>query len=263
MLFYGPMNYSKQVNIIIRQFWLALSFLTRIPVPKFVHLEGAQFAESAWAFPLVGGLVGGVTTSVYLSMAWLGMVHGIAAWVAIAVEFLLTGGLHEDGLADTADGLACGRNREEKLSIMRDSRVGTYGVLALMVVLTLRTKCMAQFGYDAWWYFISLSACSRACMVALMYSLPNARADGLAANAGKPGKYVTLIAILLGVAPFLMIGLWRPMAACLIVAIATYFIMSFIIKKHFGGITGDVLGAMQQISETAMYVILVLPLAYS
>jgi len=249
-------NMKKPMIRQFGQFWLALSFLTRIPVPKRLNFEGLTLAQAAWAFPLVGGLAGVITAGVYVAMISLGIMHGIAAWIAFAAQLLLTGGLHEDGLADMADGLAHGRDREAKLAIMRDSRIGVYGVLALMIVVTLRTKSMAQFGGNAWWFFIAAAAGSRACMVVLMYCLPHARKEGLAASAGKPGAYTTLMALLLGTAPLLMLGAWQLSAACLCAAIITCFIIARIAIRHFGGITGDVLGAAQQITEVMMLVIL-------
>src|SRR5256885_2159102 len=104
---------------LLQQFFLSLGFFMRIPVPV---RGGATLADSAWAFPLAGATVGAFAASAYLLLLSLGLAHGIAAWLALAFQIVLTGALHEDGLADTADALVHGRSREQKLAIMRDSR---------------------------------------------------------------------------------------------------------------------------------------------
>jgi len=239
----------------IQEFLLALSFFTRLPIYRIFwrDFSGMALAQAAWAFPLVGMLVNAVMAGVYMVMISTGMVHGIAAWIALGAQLILTGGLHEDGLADTADGLAQGRNRQEKLAIMRDSRIGTFGVLALMVILTIRTKCMAQFGNDIFWVLIATGACSRAAIAVMMYQLPNAREDGLSASAGKPNGNQLVIALLIGLFTLLLTG--HAFMGVILLAI-TLAVVQQIARSQFGGITGDVLGAVQQLSETVLWVLL-------
>src|SRR5437763_523525 len=97
---------------------------------------------ACWALPLIGLIVGAIAALVLLGAAWIGMTPAVAAGLALAAAVLVTGGLHEDGLADTADGLGGGKDRDHKLAIMRDSRIGSYGVLALMLTLGLRWSAL-------------------------------------------------------------------------------------------------------------------------
>lgn len=112
--------------------------LTRLPAGKSVSLDNSTVARAAWIFPVVGLLVGATGGGVFMLASHLGLGIASAALLAMGTQVLLTGALHEDGLADTADGFGGGRGRERKLEIMRDSRIGTYGVVALVLVLSLR-----------------------------------------------------------------------------------------------------------------------------
>src|SRR4051794_38699834 len=125
------------------QFWNALRFLTVVPAPTVDHVADDWLMRSVKYFPLVGIIVGGVSAAVLLlaSKFWVGF---LPALLAVAASMALTGALHEHGLADTADGLGGGRSREARLTIMKDSRIGTYGVLALGFGVALRIFALAQ-----------------------------------------------------------------------------------------------------------------------
>src|SRR5579875_2043895 len=169
------------------EFLAACRFLTRLP------LGGARgeavppiLADTVWAFPLVGlvvGLIGGIAYAIASALALPALA---AALIAIAATVLVTGGLHEDGLADTADGFGGGATREDKLAIMRDSRTGAYGVLALIFSLGLRTVAVADIA--ARWHvlaaLVAAHALSRGVMPVAMRWLDPAREDGLGASAG-------------------------------------------------------------------------------
>jgi adenosylcobinamide-GDP ribazoletransferase len=235
----------------IQEFLLALTFLTRISVAKTRDFSGLTLAGSVWAFPVIGILTGGIAALGYAVAVTLGLTHSIAAWIAIAGLLLLTGGLHEDGLADMADGMAHGRDREQKLAIMRDSRIGSYGVLALIAVLAIRANAMAAFDANATMVcaFVAAAAASRALMVIAMHTLPPARMDGLAAHAGKPTLRRTAIAACIAIT--LLITAHALLSGLAVLA-ASYVVIRHIALTRLGGITGDVLGALQQVSEAAL-----------
>ena len=122
---------------------LAFAFLTRLPFRAAAAPEPGALARAAWAFPLAGILVG-VTGGIAFSLSdRLGLPINAMALLAVAATVLITGGLHEDGLADTADGLGGGAGRDEALAIMRDSRSGAFGVLAMVFSVGLRVACLA------------------------------------------------------------------------------------------------------------------------
>lgn len=242
----------------ITQFLLALSFLTRLPVPKSMDLGRMTLSRAAWAFPLVGIIIGLLSGGIYLLALECEAKRIVSAWLAVCFGLLLTGGLHEDGLADTADGLAHGRNREQKLAIMRDSRIGTYGVIALIASLSLRANAIASFStaLETLVAFAAASALSRAAMVFLMYAVSAARTDGLAAMAGKPSTNATLAALWLCLIPLILFIKLTLLLLSLMTVVIACLVSKRVAIKHFGGITGDVLGATQQITEVALLIIL-------
>lgn len=225
----------------------AFALLTRLPVPA----HRPQGARSAWAWPLVGAVVGGIAASVALGAGMLGLPPGPVAALVLAVQALVTGALHEDGLADTADGLMGGRTRERRLEIMKDSRIGSFGALALVLVTLARWSALAALvGAGAFAAIIAAAALSRAPMAALMAALPNARPSGLSHHVGRPsgGTAALACALALGVG-LLSTGLGAVLmalcAAPLILALASAA------RARIGGQTGDILGASQQLTEAA------------
>jgi adenosylcobinamide-GDP ribazoletransferase len=231
----------------------AAAFLTRLPirVPGGRNLD--SLARAARAFPIVGagiGLVGGLMFA--LAMA-LGLHPLLAAFVTIAATSLLTGALHEDGLADVADGFGGGEDRDAKLRTMRDSRIGSFGVLALILTVILRGGALAALGTPTAVFFalIASHAVSRAFIVAIMNREPLARDDGLAATAGRPSSPGTGWAIGIGIGVALLaLGLAAPVA--LGGGVAAAWGMARLARRQIGGYTGDVLGAAQQAVETVV-----------
>jgi adenosylcobinamide-GDP ribazoletransferase len=169
----------------------------------------------------------------------------------------LTGAFHEDGLADTADGFGGGRDREAKLAIMRDSRHGSFGILALVFSIGLRAAALATIG-DAIHLGLALvaaHAASRGALPAMMHVLAPARPDGLGFTAGRPSRAVALVAALIGGAIALAaLGPGRGTLA-LLLAIAAIALMAVLARRQIGGYTGDVLGAFQQIGEIVMLLV--------
>ncbi len=164
---------------------LCLVFFTRLPLPQ-LDLRGRTLAQAIWAAPVAGLAIAILAGLVYGLATEFGLAAGPAAALALSASLLATGGLHEDGLSDVADGFGGGRTRETKLEIMRDSRIGSYGAAALGLSLLLRWSALSEFGHPAHVLLALVAAhmASRGMAGAFMHLSPPARADGLAAGAG-------------------------------------------------------------------------------
>jgi adenosylcobinamide-GDP ribazoletransferase len=235
----------------------SLAFCTRLPLWRTTVIRGGTLAKAAWAFPIAGLVVGLIAAAVY------GLAHrtGIPAWPAaalsVAATLLATGCLHEDGLADTADGFGGGATREQKLDIMRDSRIGTYGVCALIVALLLRVGVLASFfsSATAAWALFAAHAGARAAMMAFMFLVPPARRDGLSSDAGQPPIESAGAAAVLGfILAAICLGPLRAVVVLILLAIIVA-VMAWLSRKQIGGQTGDVLGAVEQIAEIAILLV--------
>lgn len=233
---------------------LALAFLTRLPLKLRPEIASLPVGAAVRAFPLIGILVGAIGALVYAASDLLGMSPTVSSLLAIGAMVLLTGGLHEDGLADSADGLA-GTTREKALAIMRDSRIGTYGVMALFFILSLRVVAVSYAGssIEAACLLIAGAAGSRAVIPALMYMLPPARREGLGWSAGHPDRRRVVDAGALG-AVIVVVALWPIYWGLLAIAVATAAgaLVTWLARRRLGGQTGDVLGAAQQLAETSI-----------
>jgi adenosylcobinamide-GDP ribazoletransferase len=234
-------------------FAIATALLTRLPVGVMPPADGA-IAASGWAFPLVGAGIGGLAALAFLVAELLGGGSAPAALLAVALGIAVTGALHEDGLADTADGFGGGRSRDEKLAIMRDSRHGTFGIIALVLSIGLRAAALGTIGepIGAALALIAAHAASRGALPLLMRILRPARADGLGAAAGRPGPMVAVIAAANGAA--LALGLLGPRtgAVALVLSTGALALAAVLAHRQIGGYTGDVLGFFQQIGEIVM-----------
>jgi adenosylcobinamide-GDP ribazoletransferase len=246
-----------------REVKVALAFLTRLPFtriePAGTPPDAAQptLAQASWAFPLAGIAVGAIGAVVYAIAHRLGLPPWPAAALTVAATLAVTGALHEDGLADTADGFGGGQTREQKLAIMRDSRIGSYGVCALLVSILLRAAALASLAEPGAVAaaLIAAHAGARAAMPALMFFLPPARSDGLSFTAGAPsiarvaaGAALALVVLLFG------LGLVLTVAAAMMVAVAAA-LMAGLSERQIGGQTGDVLGATEQVCEIVMLLV--------
>jgi adenosylcobinamide-GDP ribazoletransferase len=232
---------------------VATRFLTRLPLPE-TDAEGRPLAEAARAFPLVGFVVGALAAIALLVAHQFGWHPLACALVALAVAALATGALHEDGLADVADGFGGGATREDKLAIMRDSRIGTYGVLALLFVLGLRVGALVTFaeGGAAAMALIAAHAFARSLLPTAMRMLAPARGDGLGFSAGRPDRDGALTAAVLGaLLALLFLGLGAGLVAIVAASLAA-LLFGWIAWRQVGGHTGDVLGALEQVAETAL-----------
>jgi adenosylcobinamide-GDP ribazoletransferase len=235
----------------------AALFLTRLPLGRVASSGEVDLARAAWSFPLVGLLVGLIGAIVYRLAHGLGLPAWPAAALAVAATLAATGCLHEDGLADTADGFGGGATRERKLEIMRDSRIGAFGVCALTLSLLLRVGALASLAGPTAVVVALFAAHSaaRATLPAFMYLVPPARADGMAYAAGRPTREAALIAGVLGILIVaLFLGPLLALAA-LILLVAVMVLLAWLSLTQIDGQTGDVLGALEQVGEIVVLLV--------
>ncbi len=226
----------------------AISLLTRLPVA----LATAPRANGCWAWPLAGLTVGAASVLVAASAHRFGVPAAPAAVLALITSALLTGGLHEDGLADSADGLIGGRDRAHRLEIMKDSRIGSYGALAMGLILLLRCFALATLiTAGEWGAILAIAALSRAPMAVLMALLPNARGAGSAQSLGRPSQNSAGLALALGLGLAVAVSGFTALPVALAAAVVTFLFGAYA-KAKIGGQTGDILGASQQLTEAAM-----------
>lgn len=235
---------------------VALMLLTRLPAGRIAG-EAPALAAAGWAFPLAGLAVGALSALVWLGAGALGLPSLAAAPLALAAGALATGGLHEDGLADLADGLGGGRDRAQKLEIMRDSRIGSYGVLALIFVICFKISALSVLpqatGALA---LMALGAASRGPLALWMAVLPTARADGLGHSAAGAGPGAVSLSLTLGLLALLLaLGPGAGLAGFLAV-LGGGLAVALLALRQIGGQTGDVLGAIQMIGETCGWLVL-------
>ncbi|NMH64923.1 adenosylcobinamide-GDP ribazoletransferase [Shewanella salipaludis] len=242
-------------------FFVALGFFTRIPMPSWVEVDGDKLNQASRYFGLVGLCIGLCCAFVFwLSQLWLPA--GVAVLLAMIAGVLLTGGFHEDGLADTADGFGGGWCVADKLSIMKDSRLGTYGALALVLALLLKWQLLVELALYApmvaVWALVLGHCLSRVLAASIIFTETYVRDDDssksrpLAQTQGIDELLILLATGLLlllclnGVVAFaLLIALW--LIRCLLVAL---------FRRQIGGYTGDTLGAAQQLAELGCYLVL-------
>jgi adenosylcobinamide-GDP ribazoletransferase len=236
------------------EFLAALTFLTRLPLGMAqAEAPPLSLADTSWAFPVIGVIVGAIGGIAYVIASALALPALAAALIAVATTALITGALHEDGLADTADGFGGGATREAKLAIMRDSRIGTFGVLVLIFSIGLRSAAIADIGLR-WHVFAALIAAhalSRGVLPAALHRLDPARSDGLGAGAGRPDQNQVLIALAIALAIAVIVTGLRAGLSAAIVAALVAIAIGALAQRQIGGQTGDVLGAIEQGAETA------------
>lgn len=238
----------------MRNLRAAIAFLTRVPV----RVGGEPDPASAvpW-FPLIGALVG-----IMVGGSAAGLLHVVpplvAAAVAVMFGVLLTGAFHEDGLADIADAFAGGWTREDRLRILKDPLHGSYGVAALCGSIVIRIACVASFGASpavAFACVVAAHALARSAAIVLMLVAPTVRANGLAADSTRTLRRTpVMFGALVGVAAAaLAVGWWVvPFVAATITGAAIIWWLS---QRKIGGLTGDVLGAAEQVAECLVLVV--------
>ncbi|PTX56616.1 cobalamin-5'-phosphate synthase [Litoreibacter ponti] len=234
--------------------WVALGLLTRLPLPARHWNAARPAALAAWAYPLAGLVVGVVACALGAAALWLGTPAGFVAALILASLSVLTGAMHEDGMADAADGLWGGHDVTRRLEIMKDSHIGAFGVIALIAGFALRWSALTALiaAGTLWAPVLAVAMISRAAMVGVMHTLPHAREMGLSHMTGRPGLPALGIACALAfVAAITMLG--APGLAILAIAALTALACAAIARAKIGGQTGDILGAIQQMTEITMY----------
>jgi adenosylcobinamide-GDP ribazoletransferase len=249
------MNRRIMIGLAVREaraLRVAALFFTRLPLPSLPVLRPGDERRSTTYWPLIGAGVGAAIACAWWLAAWA-WPPGVAAAIALAVGLLLTGALHEDGFADVCDGLGGGRTRERALEIMRDSRIGAFGAIGLVMLLGLKWQAMAALPSAVLpGAVIAAHALSRGSLVAMTFVLPYARVDGRTAqrmagclDARFAGTVVLSLLPLLLLAP----AAWPACVAAMMLVWAGGF---FWFRRRLGGYTGDCLGATQQLGEVAV-----------
>lgn len=235
---------------------LATALLTRVPMPHRDRARPAGLGRAQRVFPLVGAMIGVVVGLVDLSLLAIGVPALAAAALALGVSAALTGALHEDGLADVGDGFG-GRDRAAKLSIMRDSRLGTYGAIVLLVSFSARMSALASLpAAIVVPGLVVAHAFGRAAIPVLAASMPFARNDGLGKSAGRPEAASAITAILIAVMIALLCLPAKQALLALAVTVTAAAAVAVLAWRQIGGVTGDVFGATEQVAETAVLILL-------
>jgi len=239
---------------------MALRFFSRLPVGERPH-EKPDLNRIARVLPFASIVIGLAPVALLMLGGWLAMPGLFVAALAVGLSVVVTGAMAEDGLADAADGLFGGATRERRLEILKDSRHGTYGVTALCLLLVLRVAALgallAAHPLKAGAVWLAAMVLSRSAALWLTVALPNARADGVSAAAGRVGK----TAFGIGAAFALALGfvLMAPAAgllafvAALVFAAAVTFGWTAVCRRLLGGQTGDLIGALQALAEVAVF----------
>jgi adenosylcobinamide-GDP ribazoletransferase len=251
----------------LRVFLAALRYFTRLPVPGWVGHSQAQLDRAVRYLPLVGVLVGAVGAAVTEAAA-LWLPASVAILLGMAATLLATGAFHEDGLADASDGFGGGWDKAQVLAIMKDSRIGSYGALAIGMALLLKFNLLAEIDAAApppglALALVAAHAASRLAPVLLMRGLAYARADETAKakpQAQTMGATDLVVAAVFGLAPCLLLAPLVALGALTCAALAT-LASGLYFRRRIGGYTGDCLGAAQQLAEMAFYLGLLAALA--
>jgi adenosylcobinamide-GDP ribazoletransferase len=250
------MQFSDYLDDIAR----SAGFLSRLPMPAH-HFDGhdGSLERAAGMFPVAGLLIAACPGILVLLLSVLDANSALTAVLALVVLVAVTGALHEDGLADSADAFGARSGRTEMLDIMKDSRIGTYGVLALVMTFALRAIALTVIlslmgGWNTFWILLGVAAASRAAIVWHWSILPPARTDGVAASVGAPDDSAKTRALVSGGVLFILLvsltsGLVAAVFSLGLVVAATHLWTS-LVRTRLHGHTGDTIGSVQQISET-------------
>lgn len=231
-------------------FMTALSFLTRIPIPSGPGKDSNSLSQSIVFFPFVGGIIGLINAVVYMALAPFLPIRVLAVFV-IAVPIFTSGAIHFDGLLDTCDGIFSGRPRDRMLEIMRDSRVGSMGVMAGILNILLRYSVIVELPADVIpALIIAQAVCGRWIMAGAVHIFPYARREGGLGegfNQGKKNLYVILSTLMAGVIIFAASGITGLIIA--LGAGTASLLAAMWLAAKLGGLTGDVYGALNEIGE--------------
>lgn len=240
-------------------FLLALAFFTRIPIPASTPYSPERLNHASRYFSAIGLLVG-LWGAVILLLASELLPLSVAVLISMAATIKLTGAFHEDGLADMSDGLGGGMNTARKLEIMKDSRLGTYGAITLLLAILIKFSVLVEINkvslIECLFALIILHTASRAVAGSLIFDMAYVRdASGKAKPLAQNQALSDLVVLLLiGLIPLLFLDLYFALSLALILISVRYWIKHWL-QRQLGGYTGDCLGAAQQISEVLGYLI--------
>jgi adenosylcobinamide-GDP ribazoletransferase len=251
-------NLKSQLNL----FYIALAFLTRVPVPSSVDYSQDKLNQASRYFPLVGWFIGLVCAFILWAVSRVLPIE-IAILISMLVSVLLTGCFHEDGLADTCDGFGGGWGKQQKLNIMKDSRLGTYGATALWFILTMKFFLLFKLAETS--LITALTAMlvahplSRTVSTSMIFVLPyvtDTQTSKVKPLAESHNKRDLQVSLLIGLFSLLLVS---ENALWLVITLALYmFLMRKLLLKQIQGFTGDTLGATQQMSELLIYTVLLI-----
>jgi adenosylcobinamide-GDP ribazoletransferase len=246
-------NAAKEVRRSGEDVAVAFQFLTRIPMPWIVF-ELDSLSRAAKFFPLVGLVIGG-SAALLQKLLLHHLPRPLVALVVLVYFVLITGGFHEDGLADTADGFGGGWNRDQILVILKDSRIGSYGATALILSLLARYVLLVELPVEHFAaYVISAHVLSRWSSLLLSYVLPPAREqDGQGARIAKLTTLSSLIIGSIFSAAIVAIALHSLSIAPLVSILLVTGLSGWLYYRKIGGVTGDCFGATNQLAEIAVY----------
>lgn len=254
-------NVSNWIEQRYLEFLAAGGLLTRLPIPPSRYPRQTPPADGIWAFPVIGCIVGACSALAYALSQYAGLPQTLSAIACLATSALITGLLHEDGLADFADS-AGGSTVENRRIIMRDSRIGTYGVSALFGSFFTRWAAITAIAPEMVIPSIVAAHCAGRAFLGLHYlSLYPARTDGLAAGSGHPSTELLAFTAFIGTALLLLLVPFEAVSIVLLVGAITGFLLAGLTMKMIGGYTGDTLGTAEQIGEIVAFVCLAAMLA--
>lgn len=251
---------------------IALRFFSRLPIPVFAFERDPHgrpdFTILPRVLPIAGALIALPAAFVFIVASLLGLSSTVAAALSLAAALIATGAMHEDGLADMADGFGGGKDKAERLAIMSDSRSGAFGIAALGTMLILRVVAMSDLGdahgaLGAAAAILAAGALSRLAAVIPMHMLAPAKDTGRAADVGQPTResmaYGALMALLIAAVILAFAGFGgRAIGEAVILSLASAFPIVFLSKRMIDGQTGDVAGAAQQVAEAVVLVALLM-----
>ena len=253
----------------LRLFFVALQFFTRLPIPRWVGFEQDWLHHASRYFPLVGIVIGAIGAAVYAAAAFV-LPAPVAAVLSTAATIYVTGAFHEDGFADTCDGLGGGMTRERVLEIMKDSRVGAYGAIGVVCMLGAKVTTLAMLPPTSAIAALLLAhPLSRLCATSLIWRMEYARAEGKAkplAERMSTGEFcIATLTVALAAGLLLASGALTAQAAlaALVACLLTTWWLANKFGRRIGGYTGDCLGAVQQLSEAAAYIAILATLGHA
>ena len=244
----------------VRLFFIALQFFTRLPIPAWVGFEASWLQHASRYFPLVGAVVAAIAAGVYWAAA-LVLPAAVAAALSTAASIYATGAFHEDGFADTCDGLGGGMTRERVLEIMKDSRVGAYGAIGIVCMLATKLTALAMLPPPAAIAALFLAhPLSRLAATSLIWKLEYVRGEGkakpLAQQMTSFEFAIAAAGALLPAVVLLLSGLASSAAVCaaVLAALLAAVWLGRKFLRRLCGYTGDCLGAVQQVAEALIYI---------